>query len=105
MIRMIRQHAMCTIELLGEYDPHECVRKSEPGERPAEIASCQHLRGKPVRASYQERHVPPLLHASAEPGSQFPSRHLGAAFVQDDHEVVLAHCSQETLTLGPHRTL
>src|SRR5437879_2588919 len=61
MIRVIRQHAMSAIELLGQQDPHQRVRKRQTRQGPFEVASLQHIRSEAIRPTDEEGQIAAIL--------------------------------------------
>jgi hypothetical protein len=95
VIRMVREDALGAIELLGERDAHERVRKSEPRQRPFEIAAREELRGEPIWPADQECEIAPILHARGEPAAELARRELRAVLVERDDVFALAQRAQE----------
>src|SRR6185295_13928174 len=105
MIRMIREHRVRAIELLGEQDAHERVRERELGERPFEVRALQHFRREAVGTADEEREIAPVLHALAEPGGERLRRHFFAALIERDDVLVLAYGGEQSLTFDLDRPL
>ena len=100
MIRMIRQDAMCAIQLFSQHDPHQSVWKRQSRQRPFEIAPLQDFRREAIGSADQKGEIAPVLQASGEPRRQLAGRHFFAALIESHHELARTHSRENPLTLG-----
>ena len=105
MIRVMRQYAVCAVQLLGEQHPHQRVRQRQARQGQREIAARQHPRGEPVRAPDHERQVLSLLHAPAEPVGELAGGELSAALIEGNDVVPGMEGMQQPVAFGSYRLL
>src|ERR1700730_2969711 len=100
MIRVIRQHAMSAIELLGQQDPHQRMRKRQTRQGPFEVAPLQDIRGETIGPADEKGEIASVLQARSEPGRQLAGRHLHAVLVERDYIFASPESRKDSLTLG-----
>lgn len=102
MVRTPLQYRCSTVELLGEQDAHELVRKGHGRKSQYQIRPLANLFRHTVGTAHHEHHLAYTLVAPGPKATgELHASELGSAFVQDNHLLPRLQSGHYPLTFNP----